>query len=106
MSAHHNNGHITIFAGFVQFKNPKLVRSVKPNTAMAYNNRVTSWNVRWPLRYLTATVIVALPITLLERLRPELSQTTIALLLVLPVVLVAVMLGRAPALYASVLAGL
>ena len=39
-------------------------------------------------------------------LRSSLSQTTIALILVLPVVLVAVTEGRGPALYASVLAGL
>lgn len=49
---------------------------------------------------------MALPIAVLEWLRPELSQTTIALLLVLPVVFVAVMHGRGPALYAAVLVGL
>jgi two-component system sensor histidine kinase KdpD len=66
---------------------------------------VTSWSARWPVRYLIATVAVAL-IALLEILRPQLSQTTIALILVLPVVLVAVTQGRGPALCASVLAGL
>jgi K+-sensing histidine kinase KdpD len=67
---------------------------------------VTSWSGRWPVRYLIATIAVALPIAVLERLRPGLSQTTIALILVLPVVLVAVTHGRGPALYASFLAGL
>lgn len=67
---------------------------------------VTSWSGRWPVRYLIATIAVALPIAALERLRPGLSQTTIALILVLPVVLVAVTHGRGPALYASFLAGL
>jgi two-component system sensor histidine kinase KdpD len=67
---------------------------------------VTSWSGRWPVRYLIATIAVALPITALERLRPELSQTSIALILVLPVVLIAVTQGRGPALYASVLVGL
>jgi K+-sensing histidine kinase KdpD len=67
---------------------------------------VTSWSGRWPVRYLIATIAVALPITALERLRPELSQTSIALILVLPVVLIAVTQGRGPALYSSVLVGL
>jgi two-component system sensor histidine kinase KdpD len=67
---------------------------------------VTSWSGRWPVHYLIATIAVALPIAVLERLRPGLSQTTIALILVLPVVLVAVTHGRGPALYASFLAGL
>ena len=67
---------------------------------------MNSWSGRWPVRYLIATIVVALPIAVLERLRPELSQTTIALLLVLPVVLVAVTHGRGPALYAAVLVGL
>jgi K+-sensing histidine kinase KdpD len=67
---------------------------------------VTSWSGRWPVRYLIATIAVVLPIAMLERLRPELSQTSIALILVLPVVLVAVTQGRAPALYSSVLVGL
>ncbi|HEY3768742.1 MAG TPA: DUF4118 domain-containing protein [Candidatus Angelobacter sp.] len=67
---------------------------------------MTSWSGRWPVRYLIATIAVALPITALERLRPELSQTSIALILVLPVVLIAVTQGRGPALYASVLVGL
>jgi K+-sensing histidine kinase KdpD len=67
---------------------------------------VTSWSGRWPVRYLIATIAVALPITVLERLRPELSQTSIALMLVLPVVLIAVTQGRGPALYSSVLVGL
>jgi K+-sensing histidine kinase KdpD len=67
---------------------------------------VTSWSGRWPIRYLIATIAVALPITVLERLRPELSQTSIALMLVLPVVLIAVTQGRGPALYSSVLVGL
>jgi K+-sensing histidine kinase KdpD len=67
---------------------------------------VTSWSGSWPVRYLVATVALALPIALLEQLRPELSQTSIALILVLPVVVVAVTLGRGPALYAAFLAGL
>jgi K+-sensing histidine kinase KdpD len=67
---------------------------------------VTSWSGRWPVRYLIATIAVALPIAILERLRPELSQTSIALILVLPVILVAVTQGRGPALYASILVGL
>jgi two-component system sensor histidine kinase KdpD len=103
MPADHYDCHTAIFAGFEQFKHANLPTRTKP---MAYNNRVISWNVRWPIRYLIATMIVALPIIALERLRPEMNQTTIALILVLPVVLVAVMLGRAPALYAAVLAGL
>ena len=60
----------------------------------------------WPVRYILATLSVALPVALLEALRLHLSQTSIALILVLPVVLVAVTQGRGPALYASVLAGL
>jgi K+-sensing histidine kinase KdpD len=67
---------------------------------------VNFWNGRWPVRYLIATAAVALPIAALERLRPELSQTSIALILVLPVILVAVTQGRGPALYASILVGL
>jgi K+-sensing histidine kinase KdpD len=67
---------------------------------------VISWSGRWPVRYLIATLTVALPIALLEKLRPELSQTSIALILVLPVILVAVTQGRGPALYASILVGL
>src|SRR5262249_20368358 len=43
---------------------------------------------------------------ILEMLRGNLSQTTIALILVLPVILVAVTSGRGPALYASIIAGL
>ena len=65
-----------------------------------------SWSGRWPVRYLIATITVALPIAVLEKLRPELSQTSIALILVLPVILVAVTQGRGPALYASILVGL
>jgi K+-sensing histidine kinase KdpD len=67
---------------------------------------VISWSGRWPVRYLTATITVALPIAVLEKLRPELTQTSIALVLVLPVILVAVTQGRGPALYASILVGL
>jgi two-component system sensor histidine kinase KdpD len=67
---------------------------------------VISWSGRWPVRYLIATITVALPIAVLEKLRPELSQTSIALILVLPVILVAVTQGRGPALYASILVGL
>jgi K+-sensing histidine kinase KdpD len=70
---------------------------------MAY---VSSWRGRWPIRYLIATVVIAVPITVLEELRPGLSQTAIALVLVLPVILVAVTEGRGPALYASILGGL
>jgi K+-sensing histidine kinase KdpD len=69
-------------------------------------NLVTHWNGRWPDRYLVATIVVALPVFVLETLRPQLSQTTIALILVLPVVVIAVTLGRGPALYASFFAGL
>ena len=65
-----------------------------------------SWSGRWPVRYLIATIAAALPIAVLEKLRPELSQTSIALILVLPVILVAVTQGRGPALYASILVGL
>ncbi|HEY7403679.1 MAG TPA: DUF4118 domain-containing protein [Candidatus Angelobacter sp.] len=60
----------------------------------------------WPVRYLIATVAIAAPIAVLELLRGQLSQTTIALMLVLPVILVAVTTGRGPALYISILAGL
>jgi K+-sensing histidine kinase KdpD len=67
---------------------------------------VISWSGRWPVRYLIATITVALPIAALEKLRPELTQTSIALILVLPVILVAVTQGRGPALYASILVGL
>lgn len=65
-----------------------------------------SWSGRWPVRYLIATITVALPIAVLEKVRPELTQTSIALILVLPVILVAVTQGRGPALYASILVGL
>jgi K+-sensing histidine kinase KdpD len=67
---------------------------------------VISWSGRWPVRYLIATITVALPIAVLEKLRPELTQTSIALILVPPVILVAVTQGRGPALYASTLVGL
>jgi len=67
---------------------------------------VISWSGRWPVRYLIATITVALPIAALEKLRPELTQTSIALILVLPVILVAVTQGSGPALYASILVGL
>ncbi|HEX3154029.1 MAG TPA: DUF4118 domain-containing protein, partial [Candidatus Angelobacter sp.] len=64
------------------------------------------WSGRWPVRYLIATIVVALPIAILEEVRPELTQTSIALILVLPVILVAATQGRGPALYASILVGL
>ena len=67
---------------------------------------MTSWSGSWPLRYLIATIAVALPIAVLEQLRAELSQTSIALILVLPVILAAVTQGRGPALYAAFLSGL
>jgi K+-sensing histidine kinase KdpD len=67
---------------------------------------VNSWRGRWPIRYLIATVAMAAPIAALDLLRGQLSQTTIALVLVLPVILVAVTSGRGPALYVSILAGL
>jgi two-component system sensor histidine kinase KdpD len=67
---------------------------------------VNTWSGRWPVRYLIATLAAALPIAVLEKLRPELSQTSIALILVLPVILVAVTQGRGPALYASILLGM
>ena len=73
---------------------------------MAYNDAVNSSYGRWPIRYSVATAAVALPIVVLEWLRPEVSQTSIALVLVLPVILVAVTQGRGPALYASILLGL
>ena len=75
-------------------------------SCVSYNGSVTSWSGDWPVRYLIATIAAALPIAVLERLRPELTQTSIALILVLPVVLVAVTQGRGPALYTSVLVGL
>lgn len=65
-----------------------------------------SWSGRWPVRYLIATIAVALPIAVLETLRPEMSQTSVALILVLPVILVAVTQGSGAALYASILVGL
>ena len=74
--------------------------------AMAYNEFVIPWSGRWPVRYLIATIVVALPIAILEKVRPELTQTSIALVLVLPVILVAVTQGRGPALYVSILVGL
>jgi K+-sensing histidine kinase KdpD len=67
---------------------------------------VTSWSGSWPLRYLIATIAVALPVAVLEQLRAELTQTSIALILVLPVILAAVTQGRGAALYAAFLAGL
>ena len=67
---------------------------------------VDSSSRRWLKRYLWATIAMALPIAVLEKLQSSFSQTTIALVLVLPVVLVAVTAGRGPALYASILAGL
>ncbi|HEU4415106.1 MAG TPA: ATP-binding protein [Candidatus Angelobacter sp.] len=67
---------------------------------------MNSWRGRWPIRYLIATIAVAVTIAVLEALRPGLSQTAIALVLVLPVVLVALTEGRGPALYVSILAGL
>src|SRR5438270_4682988 len=73
---------------------------------MSYNDFVNSWSGRWPVRYLIATLAVALPIAVLDKLRPDLSQTSIALILVLPVILVAVTQGSGPALYASFLVGL
>ena len=77
-----------------------------PDVPMAYNAHVNSWRGRWSLRYFIATMAMAVPIAILEMLRTTLSQTTIALLLVLPVILVAVTSGRGPALYASLVAGL
>ena len=74
--------------------------------AMPYNGNVLLWRGTWPIRYLIATVAMAVPIAMLEMLRGTLSQTTVALVLVLPVILVAVTSGRGPALYASILAGL
>ena len=65
-----------------------------------------SWSGRWPVRYLIATIVVALPIAVLEKVRSDLTQTSTALILVLPVILVAVTQGRGPALYASILVGL
>jgi two-component system sensor histidine kinase KdpD len=93
---------LSIFAGLGLVRKLKTARAALPFTMAC----VTSWSGRWPVRYLIATIAVALPITALERLRPELSQTSIALILVLPVVLIAVTQGRGPALYASVLVGL
>ncbi|HKV93243.1 MAG TPA: ATP-binding protein [Candidatus Angelobacter sp.] len=73
---------------------------------MPYNGTVNPRRGSWPIRYLIATTITAAPIALLELLHGRLSQTAIALVLVLPVILVAVTSGRGPALYASLLAGL
>ncbi|HET9284428.1 MAG TPA: ATP-binding protein [Candidatus Angelobacter sp.] len=73
---------------------------------MPYNGSVSPWRESWPIRYLIATAIMAVPIAVLELLHGSLSQTAIALVLVLPVILVAVTSGRGPALYASLLAGL
>jgi two-component system sensor histidine kinase KdpD len=67
---------------------------------------VTALKGSWPIRYLVATLAITVPIALLEFLRGQLSQTTIALVLVLPVILVGVTSGRGPALYVSILAGL
>ncbi|HKD78250.1 MAG TPA: ATP-binding protein [Candidatus Angelobacter sp.] len=67
---------------------------------------MTSWQARWPIRYLIATIAMGASIAALELLRGSLSQTTVALLLVLPVILVAVTSGRGPALYVSILGGL
>ena len=67
---------------------------------------VNSWQRGRPIRYLIATVAMAAPIGILEMLHGALSQTTIALVLVLPVILVAVTSGRGPALYSAILAGL
>ena len=65
-----------------------------------------TWNTRAFIRYLIATLALALLVAALEKLRPELTQTAIALSLMLAVVLIAVIAGRGPALYASILAGL
>ena len=73
---------------------------------MPYNGSVNPWQGTWPVRYLIATMAMAVPIAMLEMLRGSLSQTTVALILVLPVILIAVTSGRGPALYVSILAGL
>lgn len=73
---------------------------------MAYNGTVDPRKGSWPVRYLVATLAIAAPIAVLELLRGQLSQTTIALVLVLPVILVGATSGRGPALYVSILAGL
>jgi K+-sensing histidine kinase KdpD len=58
------------------------------------------------VRYLTVTIAFAALVAVLDRLRPAVNETTSALILVLAVISVAVIAGRAPALYASILAGL
>src|SRR5262249_2318765 len=73
---------------------------------MAYNDTVNPRGRNWLIRYLIATLAIAAAIAMLELARGRLSQTTVALLLVLPVILVAVLSGRGPALYVSILAGL
>jgi K+-sensing histidine kinase KdpD len=100
MPANHNNGHASIFAGFGALRSAILL------SLMPYNGSVSPWRESWPIRYLIATTIMAVPIAVLELLHGSLSQTAIALVLVLPVILVAVTSGRGPALYASLLAGL
>ena len=57
-------------------------------------------------RYLLATATLALLLLLLDRLSPTFGQTSIALLLVLFVVSVAVLAGRSVALFISIAAGL
>src|SRR5437660_10584698 len=53
-----------------------------------------------------ATIALTMLVTLMAKLRPALNQSAIALSLVLLVVLVAVLAGRGPALYISILSGL
>ncbi len=67
---------------------------------------VNGWKTHWLWRYGGAILALALLVAGLHALRPALSQTTIALGLMLLVVLVAAQGGRGPALCLSILAGL
>lgn len=64
-------------------------------------------NFRRPaVRSLIAIAILAFTVALLDRAQPHLSQTTVALVLVTLVMLVAAWLGRGPGLLLALLAGL
>jgi two-component system sensor histidine kinase KdpD len=67
---------------------------------------VATWKTHWLWRYGSAILALGVLVAGLHELRPALSQTTIALGLVLLVVLVAAQAGRGPALCVSILAGL
>ena len=57
-------------------------------------------------RYAAVTVSLAFLLVVLQRLRPELGQTSVALVLVLLVIAAAMWAGRGPALYSAIVAGL